>query len=411
MTTYSTDIAIIGAGPGGLSAAVALSRAGLSVTVVEKTLTTERSFRGESLSPDAVALLDALGVLDDITATGALVTRKLEISEAGHLLMSADFADFDYPQPYPREVPQPTLLNALEKAAAESDGFRMLRGANVTDLIIDDGRVLGLSFTDADGAHEVRAALVVGADGRYSKTVAMSELDYERIQLDRDVVWMRTPLPEQWDTETYRIRMHGADHGLFIPTYPDMVRVGFNIPKGSLGELRKSGIATLHQRISDLAPELSDLVREHVTRFTDTSTLDIFTSRMPRWSRPGLVFIGDAAHTLSPVLGQGVNHALIDGVVLAELVSAAFGATAGRDARLDTAVLEFQGVREPDVAASRGLQLRQEWLFSIGHPVGVLARSSLYRALNIAKPLRLRILSNAYFRLQRQRGDLLSANR
>src|SRR5206468_8409214 len=125
-------------------------------------------------------------------------------------------------------------------------------------------------------------------------------------------VWMKLPLPREWDPETYRIRINGDRHGLFIPTYPDLLRVGFNIPKGGLKELRQQGIAALYARLDELAPELTEAARAAITGWSDTSLLDIFTSIVPQWSRPGLALIGDAAHTLSPILGQGVNHALMD---------------------------------------------------------------------------------------------------
>lgn len=403
-TARESDCVVVGGGPAGMICALELARAGLSVLLLEKTRTMERTFRGESLSPDAVLLLDRVGVLDDIRKAGALVTRRLEISEGGRALMSTEFADYDYPQRFPMEVPQPTLLRAFDTAGAREEGLEVVRGAGVTSLLEEDGRVVGVVYSGPDGPQEVRADLVIAADGRYSPVLEMSGLPSRRIPLTRDVVWMRTPLPEEWDTETYRIRMRGAGHGLFIPTYPDEVRVGFNIPKGGVAELRKEGIDALHQRITELAPELGDRIREHVTRFADTSVLDIFTSQTPRWSRPGLVLIGDAAHTLTPILGQGVNHALVDGVTLAGLLGEAahaHGDPTLRRAAFDDAATRFQAEREPEVAMSRRLQMRQERLFTAGHPLAVVARSGLYQAMHSSRTLRTRMLANAYFRLQR----------
>jgi 2-polyprenyl-6-methoxyphenol hydroxylase-like FAD-dependent oxidoreductase len=242
---------------------------------------------------------------------------------------------------------------------------------------------------------------VGAADGRYSKTRELSGLPFVKEPLDRDVVWLRVPRPDGWERGSYRIRLHGARHALLIPTYPDDIRVGFNIPKGGLRELRKGGIGALHARLDELAPELAKTVREHVTGWSGTTVLDIFTVATPQWSRPGLVLIGDAAHTLTPILGQGVNHALIDGHTLAALLDRPLRAAGLRRAELiRTATLRFQADREAAVRVSRGLQLRQERAFTFGNPLAVTARSTLYRALGASRFLQQRMLCTAYFQLQ-----------
>jgi 2-polyprenyl-6-methoxyphenol hydroxylase-like FAD-dependent oxidoreductase len=318
-------------------------------------------------------------------------------------VLRTDFSGFPYARRYPMEIPQPTLLAALAEAGAEHSGFDLRHGAKVTALTENaDGTVTGVRYRDAAGAeHRVDAALVVAADGRYSKTRELSGLPFVKEPLDRDVVWLRVPRPDGWERGSYRIRLHGARHALLIPTYPDDIRVGFNIPKGGLRELRKGGIGALHTRLDELAPELAKTVREHVTGWSGTTVLDIFTVATPQWSRPGLVLIGDAAHTLTPILGQGVNHALIDGHTLAALLDRPLRAAGLRRAELiRTATLRFQADREAAVRVSRGLQLRQERAFTFGNPLAVTARSTLYRALGASRFLQQRMLCTAYFQLQ-----------
>jgi 2-polyprenyl-6-methoxyphenol hydroxylase-like FAD-dependent oxidoreductase len=405
MTAITADVCVVGGGPAGLTLALELARAGVEVVVVEQSGSFQRSFRGESISPDAVLVLDRLGVLDRIHAEGCLVTKRMEIAEAGRVVLAAEFADYKYPHRFPMELPQSVLLNILAEQAAEHSNFTLVRRCAAVELVAADGAVTGVRVSGRGGDHDIRARLVVGADGRYSKVLDMSGLPFRRLPLDRDVMWLKLPLPPDWDTETYRVRIRGDRHGLFIPTYPDMVRVGFNIPKGGLKELRARGIGELHRRIDDLAPELSDLLRAHVTGWSDTTVLDIFTSVVPNWARPGLVLIGDAAHTLSPILGQGVNHALIDAVTLAPLVTDALrttGPDAAVAAELTAATGTFQLTREADVRRSRALQLRQERMFTFASPPAVLLRSSLYRLLNSSMALRQRVLADAYFRLQKR---------
>jgi 2-polyprenyl-6-methoxyphenol hydroxylase-like FAD-dependent oxidoreductase len=401
MIPLTVDVCIVGGGPAGLTLGLELARDGCVVAVVEQSGHFNRSFRGESISPDAVLLLDRLGLLGDIMAAGSLVTRRMEITENGRVVMRTEFDDFDYEYRYPMEVPQPTLLGALAAAAGRNTNFSLIRRTSVVNLVKQDDVVTGIRCIGPDGEVVIKARLTVGADGRYSKVLDMSGLSYRRLPLERDVVWMKLPLPSGWDPETYRIRIKGDHHGLFIPTYPDLMRVGFNIPKGGLKELRQQGIEALYARLDELAPELTAAARTAITGWSDTSLLDIFTSIVPQWSRPGLTLIGDAAHTLSPILGQGVNHALMDAMALAPLIFEALD-RGGRPATLMSATDEFQRTREPDVRRARSLQLRQERMFTFGNRPAVLLRTMVYRALNSSSFLRNRVLSDVYFPLQKR---------
>ncbi|MGW1023374.1 FAD-dependent oxidoreductase [Streptomyces sp. NPDC002577] len=396
----STQVCVVGGGPAGLTLAVELARRSVRVVVVEASRHFNRSFRGESVSPDSVWLLDRLGLLQRLDGE-CVQMHRMEINDSGHTVLAADFDRFRYPHPFPVELPQPALLSALAETGAQYPGFTLLQGASATGLLRDDtGQVTGVRVRTAEGEQEIRAALTVAADGRFSKVREMSGLPYRTLPLNRDVIWLKLPFPyADWDDRTYRIRIRGDQHGLFIPTRPDSVRVGFNIPKGGLKEMRSQGLPLLYERLDQLAPELSKTVREHVRGWADTSMLDIFTTVVPRWSAPGLVLIGDAAHTLTPILGQGVNHAIIDAVTLAPLVEQALRDGGGTSA-LGAATAEFQRTREPSVARSRALQLRQERLFALGGRVGGSWRRTLYRAVNRSEFLTQRVLAGAYFQLQ-----------
>ncbi|MER5772449.1 FAD-dependent oxidoreductase [Streptomyces sp. NPDC001985] len=399
----TAQVCVVGGGPAGLTLAMELARRSVSVVVLEQSAHFNRSFRGESVSPDSVWLLDRLGLLDRLAGTYAQMHR-MELTDSGRTVLRADFSGFRYPHPYPVELPQPALLSALADAGREHPGYTLRQSATAVGLLRehgDSGPVTGVRARTPDGGITVRAALTVAADGRFSKVREMSGLPYEKLPLDRDVIWLRLPFPADWDRNTYRVRIHGGEHGLFIPTHPDSVRVGLNIPKGGLRQLRAQGPAALHERVDRLAPELSDTVRAHVTTWSDTSMLDIFTTVVPRWSMPGLVLMGDAAHTLTPILGQGVNHAIIDAVTLAPLVEEAFAAGGDGRAALLRAGEEFQRAREESVRLSRALQLRQEHLFSLDTRLGGLLRRALYRVVDRNRALQRRVLARAYFQVQR----------
>ncbi|WUO26459.1 FAD-dependent oxidoreductase [Streptomyces sp. NBC_00287] len=397
-----TSVCVVGGGPAGLTLAVELARRSVPVVVLEASGHFNRSFRGESVSPDSVWLLDRLGLLDRLDGSYVQMHR-MEIDDSGHTVFRAEFADFRYPHPFPVELPQPTLLAALAETGAGHPGFRLLQGATATGLLYDgEGAVAGVRARTPDGETEIRASLTVAADGRFSKVRDMAGLAYRKVPLERDVIWLKLPFPyDAWDDRTYRVRIRGDQHGLFIPTRPDSVRVGFNIPKGGLREMRGQGLPALYERLDLLAPELSATVREQVRSWSDTSMLDIFTTVVPRWSAPGLALIGDAAHTLTPILGQGVNHAIIDAVTLAPRVAAAFSDDGGSTASLLAAAEAFQRSREGSVARSRALQLRQERLFTLDGAMGSAWRRTLYRVVSSSPRLTRRVLAGAYFQVQR----------
>nr|MDT0666891.1 FAD-dependent monooxygenase [Micromonospora sp. DSM 115978] len=146
----------------------------------------------------------------------------------------------------------------------------------------DDGRVLGVRLRTPEGEREIYTRLVVAADGRYSKVREMAGLAATKIPLERDFLWFKMPYPETLSPLTYRVRIDRDQHAMLIPTWPDLIRVGVNIPKGGLKSSRAAGVEAVHDRVRALAPELSD-VQDHVGSWSDLSVLEIFTTVVPQW--------------------------------------------------------------------------------------------------------------------------------
>ncbi|MFK4221530.1 FAD-dependent oxidoreductase [Streptomyces sp. NPDC019890] len=401
--TIRTEVCVVGGGPGGRALALALVRLGRQVVLLEQRAGGGRAFRGESVSPDGVRLLAGLDVLERVREHTHEVHR-LEIADGGSRVLDVRFETFPYAYRFPVELAQPVLLSALARAADERGCCTVLEPASAIGLLVEGGAVRGVRAKTADGTEEIRADVTVGADGRYSSVRRLAGLDHsaERTPLERDVIWLKLPFPAAWDRRAYRVRISAGRHGLFLPSTDGTLRVGLNIPKGGLRELRSGGIGQLHARLAELAPELEQEAAEAILGWSDTHLLDIFTTDVRRWSAPGVVLIGDAAHTLSPILGQGVNHALADAVALAPLLAGALEAPrSGRQAALGAAVAAFQQEREPAVRRSRGLQLRQERMFSLSAPPAAALRRTVYRALNASPALQRRMLAPAYFPGQR----------
>ncbi|WP_267242475.1 FAD-dependent oxidoreductase [Streptomyces sp. PR69] len=397
--TITADVCVVGGGPGGRALALALVRLGRRVVLLEQRAAAARAFRGESLTPDGVRLLAGLGVLDRVRDRAHEVHR-LEIADGGARVLDVRFDIFPHAYRRPVELAQPALLAALADAAAEHGGCTVLEPASAVGLLEEGGAVRGVRAKTPGGTAEIRAELTVGADGRYSAVRRLSGLEHSarRTPLERDVVWMKLPFPDAWDRRAYRVRIDSGRHGLFLPSTDGTVRVGLNIPKGGLRELRAAGLELLHARLRQLAPELAAEAAEGLRSWSDTALLDIFTTDVGRWSAPGVVLIGDAAHTLSPILGQGVNHALADAAALAPLLDRALAEPRSRRAAaLDAAALAFRRARVDAVRRSRALQLRQERMFTLAARPAVALRRAVYRAVNSSPALQRRVLAPAYF--------------
>lgn len=396
------DVVVAGAGPAGMMTGLCLALQGVSVTVLDSAPTAARTFRGESISPSSVTALRRLGVLDRLAADRSMPVAGIRIVDNGTQVLDFQFTDLQGADELPLEIPQDGLLDSIEAVAAQYPGFRLIRRATVTDLLRHGPRVSGVRYRIGDEEQTITARIVVAADGRYGKLAASAPLVSRRQQMQRDFLWFKVNPPSDWDLSRYQVHLADDAHVMCIPTVPGILRLGVNIPPGALQRIRKAGLTALHDSVERIVPDLGDAVRRDVASWRDTSLLEIFSSWSPRWSTRGFVLIGDAAHTLTPVLAQGVNHAILDAVVLADQIGPILSEDES-DILLDERCRLFQELRERDVEAARALQLRQELAFSQKGMIPTLLRRSMYRTIDRVPAVKAQIWGRLYYGLTR--GD------
>jgi 2-polyprenyl-6-methoxyphenol hydroxylase-like FAD-dependent oxidoreductase len=215
-------------------------------------------------------------------------------------------------------MPQSRFLDFITGEAQHYPSFKLILGANVQELIEEEGVVRGVRYQGRDGWHEMRAELTVGADGRFSKVRKLSSLKPVRTSAPMDVLWLRvSKRPEEVGGIMGRF---GSGALLVELDRGAQWQLGYIIRKGSFKELQAAGIDALRRSIATLAPELADRVNE-LHDWKQVSLLSVSSDRLTRWWKPGLLLIGDAAHVMSPAGGNGINYAIMDAVAAANILT------------------------------------------------------------------------------------------
>ncbi|MGW3200185.1 FAD-dependent oxidoreductase [Streptomyces sp. NPDC001118] len=347
-----TTCCVVGGGPAGMVLALLLARSGVDVTVLEKHGDFLRDFRGDTVHPSTLALLDDLGLAERFARLPQRRVRtvRLPVGPGRSTVTVGDLSVLPGPYNYVAMVPQWDLLDLLADEAGREPAFHLRMNTEATGFLIESGRVTGVRYRTSDGrTGELRALLTVACDGRGSLARARPELGLHGFTCPMDAWWFR--LPRRQDDPQGLVGAAGDRFLTAMIDRGDYWQCAGLIPKGTNAERRAAGLDRFLAEFAAAAPWMAD--RVHALRSWDeVKLLDVRLDRLRRWHRPGLLCIGDAAHAMSPVFGIGINLAVQDAVAAARYLTGPLrrGTVSLRDVR------RVQRRRLPTTVATQALQ-------------------------------------------------------
>ncbi|MGO2863135.1 MAG: FAD-dependent oxidoreductase, partial [Brevibacterium sp.] len=332
------DAIIVGGGPAGVVTGLLLARGGVKVAVLEKHEDFFRDFRGDTVHPSTLRLLDELGLYHRFARITHRRVSNISLADRdGQDFILGDLSRLNAPHPFMTIAPQWDFLNLLAEAGEAELGFELRMGVEMTSLVWADGRVIGVRAQGPDvaqnpaGEVELRAPLVIAADGRWSLAREEARLPVRELHSGIDVWWFRIDTEAQLP-DSVAPRSSGGSVFVAIPRdgHVQMARL---IPKGEDARLRAEGVEALRSAVAAAFPVLAEDVGG--IEMDDVKLLDVRRNEAPRWFVDGLLCIGDAVHAMSPLGGVGVNLAVQDGVATARLLAGPLraGAVSARDLR------------------------------------------------------------------------------
>jgi 2-polyprenyl-6-methoxyphenol hydroxylase-like FAD-dependent oxidoreductase len=310
-----TTCCIVGGGPAGAVLALLLARKGIAVTLLEAHMDFERDFRGDTVHPSTMEIMDQLGLAGRLLQLPHTEVDQFVLQGNNSSLPVASLRHLPTKFPFVAVIAQSKFLDFITNEAKHYPSFQLIMGAQVDELIEENGTVRGVRYRGQDGWYEVRAVLTVGADGRFSRLRKLAGFEPIKTSPPMDILWFRLSRKASDPIQGLGARVtQGSLVALIKRT--DYWQAGLIIPKGGYQELRAQGLEQLRLKLARAVPELADRMDE-LKEWKQISVLAVESSRLPRWYRPGLLLIGDAAHVMSPIGGVGINYAIQDAVAAA----------------------------------------------------------------------------------------------
>ena len=325
MTEVEVSCCIAGGGPAGMMLGLLLARQGVDVLVLETHADFLRDFRGDTVHPSTLRLLDELGLAERFLALPHQKVAKLGVTTDQGTYTLADFARLPGKFPFLTFVPQWDFLDFLADQARRYPTFQLRMQAEAVHLLRADGAdgaVTGVRYRSPDGAHhDVRAALTVAADGRHSRLRAEAGLRLREFGAPMDVLWFRLPkLPGAQAPPFGGAGRLTRGRLLVLIDRGDYWQTAYLVPKGGYAALQAAGIDAFRADLARLLPTMVGAL-DAIQTWDDVRVLSVRVDRLDRWHLPGLLFIGDAAHAMSPIGGVGINLAVQDAAAAARLLA------------------------------------------------------------------------------------------
>jgi 2-polyprenyl-6-methoxyphenol hydroxylase-like FAD-dependent oxidoreductase len=317
--SLTTQCCIAGGGPAGMMLGFLLARAGVRVVVLEKHSDFLRDFRGDTVHPSTLELICELGLLDEFLKLPHRKVDRLSLQIGDQRVRMIDLRHLPTQCKYIALMPQWDFLNFLADRGRHYKQFDLRMRAEVTGLIEEAGRVVGVRANTPEGELAVRADLTVGCDGRHSTVREQAGLQTDEYGVPMDVLWFRVVRRDSDDAEVFGHIEAGTL--LVMLDRGDYWQCAYVIPKGDVDRVKANGIEAFRERVVELSPFLADRIGE-LKSFDDVKLLSVKVNRLRQWWRPGLICIGDAAHAMSPIGGVGINIAVQDAVAAANRLAA-----------------------------------------------------------------------------------------